>query len=186
MVVPASGFSFSLSAGSKIASVTDSSTAVTHGTPLTINVKSISTNDAYFSESQRHDGKTGDMYTEFDKVTGTLVMSKIDLDALALITGNSVETTGNNKKLKFNANNLPGYFAFAFRSLYNPGNNLPQKTFFYHKCKITGIDFGGGDRAYNDVSVTFDAIPREYDGEYKDYEFLIATAEITFTDLPAA
>src|SRR5690606_10590099 len=128
---------------------------------ISINAKSISISDQYFSDEQRGDGKILDRYSEFDKVSGSLVMPKIDLDALAMITGNTVETTGNNKKIEFSAANFPNYFAIGFRALYNPDTTIADKHYFLHKCKITGIEFGGADRAYNDVTVNFDAIPRE-------------------------
>jgi hypothetical protein len=184
MVAPKKDIQFSVAAGAKIVSVTDSSTAVDHGTPIDINIKSFSASPEMFEAEQRHDGKVADRYIELEKFTGQFVMSKVDLEVLALVTGNSVESTGNDQLLEFVASNLPGYFAVGFKSKYSPAG-VGSKNYVMHKCKATNIEMSGGDREYGDVTITFDAIPRAYDDKVGYLRFCDADTAISFADLPA-
>ena len=184
MVAPKNDIGFSLASGTKIASVTDSSTAVSHGTPITVNAESANFSPEFFSEELRGDGKVLDRYSELDRFTGQLVLSKVDLEALALITGNSVESTDNDQLLEFDASNFPGYFALGFKSTYSPGSTVGSKNYILHKCKVTGVDMGGGDRTYAKPTITFEAIPREYDSKVGHIRFYESDTAISFADLP--
>jgi hypothetical protein len=183
MTAPKKDIQFSVAAGAKIVSVTDSSTAVTHGTPIDINIKSFTASPQVFEAEQRHDGKFADRYIELEKFSGQFVMSKIDLEVLGLLTGNSVETTGNDQLLEFDVNNLPGYFAVGVKSKYSPAGTVGSKNYVFHRCKATAVDMGGGDREYGDMTITFDALPREYDDKVGYIKFCKTDTAISFSDL---
>ena len=94
MVVPSSGVSFSIAPGAKVAQVTaDSSTAVTHATAISINLESASFSKEFFQDEVRADGRTLDKYSEFDKISGSFNLAKMDLETLAMITGNTLSTS---------------------------------------------------------------------------------------------
>jgi len=188
MALPNSAITFSIAPGTKIAKLTqDNASGVTYDTALTIKLGTISFDDNYFSEQLRFDGKVGDRYTEFDTITGSFELSENDLAALAMITGNTVTTTGTTttevKTLNYDADVTPPYFAIGFKPKYTPDSTVGDLHFYLHKCKITGMSGGGGDRAYNTRTIEFEAIPRVYDSITKSEVMNATAAAIAFTSL---
>lgn len=188
MALPNSAISFSIKPGTKIAKVTkDDATGVTHDAAITIKIGTINFDDSYFQAEHRGDGKILDSYTEFDKVTGNFELSEQDFAALAMLTGHTVSTTGTGdtevKSIDYNANNFPNYFALGFSPKYCPDASVKSLIFFLHKCKITGIGGGGGDRAYNKRTVNFEAIPRIYDSLYKSEKAYATETAVSFASL---
>ena len=163
MTLATSDISFSIAEGSKVAELTaDSSSALTYDTAIDISIVSATFSKEFFQAELRADGKIKDKYSEFEKITGSFTLAEIDLDTLAVLTGGAVVNsgTGSGEKQTYyhDTSNNPNYFAFGFKSLYSPVGTVGDKHYILRKCKITGIDMGGGDREYSNPVINFEAI----------------------------
>jgi hypothetical protein len=183
--LPKKDISFSIAEGSKVAKIaTDSSAALTYDTAIDISIVSVDATLEYFNAELRADGEIKDQYTEFEKVVGTFTLSEIDMDTLAMLQGESIGDTGTGVNqvisMDIGGNLYPNYFGFGFKSKYSPTGAVKEKHYIFNKCKITGINMGGGDREYNSPTISFEGIRTTKTKKAGQMKFVAKATDISF------
>lgn len=150
--------------------------SATYAPYIDVPIDSVSTSLQQFKAELRADGKRRDNYTENDVVTGSFTISELAMDVLATVLGVTLSTTGTGstekKSLTIKATDTIPYFLLAFKAPYSPESSVADKHACVYKCKITGVEFGGGDRQYTKPVVNFEALPRLSDDKLAAYVFL--------------
>ena len=168
----------------KIFEVTeDSSTILTYGSAVDIpGIQRIDLSPNFTEKGLKGDGKILDYFIQLDTIGFSFDSAKMDLDALAILEGGSLTTSGTSPNevhtYSVSADSTPKYFKLEGKADYTGGES-GDFHFTLFKCRANSVTVEYKTQDYAIVSATGIAIPTTNDGKIKEYKVNETAAAIS-------
>ena len=168
----------------KIFEVTeDSSTALNYGSAVDIpGIQRIDLSPNFTEKGLKGDGKILDYFIQLDTIGFSFDSAKMDLDALAILEGGTLTTSGTSPDevhtYSVSADSTPKYFKLEGKADYT-GGAAGDFHFTLFKCRANSVSVEYKTQDYAIVSATGIAIPTTNDGKIKEYQVNETAAAIS-------
>lgn len=148
----------------------DDSTALTYGTAVDVpGITNIKVSPTFIEKELRGDESLLDQYTRLDYIDWSFENAILSLDALAILEGGTVTSSGTtpNQKQTHTVLNtdLPKYFKLEGKSDYT---DMGDAHIVLYKCKCSKVDYSFVSEDYVKVSASGKAIGTTKDKKIKD------------------
>jgi len=155
---------------------------LTYATAIEVpNIQKMELTDVVTEKPLSKDEQVFDYSVKRDYIAWAFQSAKISLDALAILEGGAVTTTGVTPNqvntYSITESSIPKYFKLEAKANYSAGE-VGDFHLKLYKCKANNIDIQYVANDYAIVSVTGVAIPTKHDGRIKDYVINETPSEI--------
>jgi hypothetical protein len=155
----------------KISEITvDNSTTLTYDTPVDIpGITSLQVSPNFVEKELRGDETVLDKYSKLDSINWSIANVIMSLDALAIMIGGAVTTSGvtpaEKKIYSLLSTDLPKYFKMEGQSVYSDAGDVHVTLY---KCKASSVQYELRGEEYATVSASGTAIGTIKDKKIKE------------------
>lgn len=151
----------------------DSSSVLTYGAAIDVpGIQKIEMTPRITEKGLSSDEKILDYYVKMDYISWAFYSAKISLEALAILEGGTITTTGTTPSqvhtYSISGSSAPKYFKFEAKANYSAGE-VGDFHLRLYKCKANNVDVQYTASDYAIVSASGMAIATTHDGRIKDY-----------------
>lgn len=142
--------------------VTDAVGTLTYDTGYAVTMQEFSMNPDINSAELPGNDVTLDIFSKAKGLTGTIKNAKVHSAFLATLLGAEVGTSANARTIKFDGDDLPGYFKIAVKIGYTGSDSGAVGVIQVYKCKLDSMEFSMNQDDYATFSCNFKAIPTTF------------------------